>query len=278
MRLIATNEGICSDTGEVAVELWQTPLFDFVINENCTVAAGADLRINTPVGNMPTVTGPGYQQDGDFHAGLEQGYYDVVIVSPEGCESDTTVFIPKPLELLLKVAEDSFDIRLGEAIQLDAIVNQLGVSFQWTPDRWLESDTLADPIAEPHRDITYYVVATALNGCTKSDTVFVVVRIERDSGLYIPDAFTPNADGVNDVFYVRSLNPSVDFIEDFRVLDKYGEIVHFVEKCPAEQIVFGWDGSFNGGKAEAGIYRWQLVVVYKDDVRVPKNGYLMLAR
>jgi gliding motility-associated-like protein len=278
VRLIATNEGICSDSGEVAVELWQTPLFDFELLENCTVAAGTDLSINTDIGNLPTVTGPSYEQDGNFHAGLEQGYYEVFIVSPEGCENDTTVFIPKPLELLLQVAEDSFAIRLGETIQLDAIVNQLGASFQWSPDRWLESDTLADPVAEPHRDITYYVVATALNGCTKSDTVFVAVQVERDSGLYIPEAFTPNDDGINDIFYVRSINPSVDFIEDFRVLDKYGEIVHFVEKCPAEQVVYGWDGKFKGEKAEMGIYRWQLLVAYKDGVKTPKSGFLMLAR
>lgn len=280
VRLIATNEGICSDTGEVAVELWQTPLFDFGIIENCTVAAGTDLSINTPIGNVPTVTGPGYQQDGNFHAGLEQGYYDVLIVSPEGCENDTTVFIPKPLELLLQLAEDSFDIRLGETIQLDATVNQLGVRFKWTPDMWLESDTLPNPVGEPHRDITYYLTATALNGCTKSDTVFVAVLVERDSGLYIPEIFTPNEveDGINDIFYVRSVNPAVDYLEDFRVLDQYGEIVHFVEKCPAEQIAFGWDGTFKGKKAEMGIYRWQLLIVYKDGLKVPKSGFLMLAR
>lgn len=278
IRLFATNEGICSDTGEVAVELWQTPLFDFGTIENCTVAAGTDLNINTPVGNVPTVTGPGYQQDGNFHAGLGQGYYDVNIVSPQGCENDTTVFIPKPLELLLKVAEDSFDIRLGETIQLDAVVNQLSVQFKWEPGLWLESDTLADPVAEPFRDITYYVTATAPNGCTKSDTVFVAVEVERDSGLYIPEIFTPNADGINDVFYIRSVNPSVDYLENFMVLDKHGEIVHSVAECPAEQIVYGWDGTFKSEKAEMGVYRYQLIVVYKDGVRVPKSGFLMLAR
>ena len=278
VQLIATNEGICSDTGKVAVELWQTPVFDFGIKENCTVGLGADLSINTPAGNVPTVTGPGYQQDGNFHAGLAQGFYDVNIVSPEGCESDTTVFIPKPLELLLKVAEDSFDIRLGETIQLDATVNQLSVRFKWTPELWLESDTLANPVAAPFRDITYYLTATALNGCTKSDTVFVAVQVERDSGLYIPEIFTPNDDGINDIFYVRSVNPSVDHLEDFRVLDKHGEIVHYVEKCAAEQVVFGWDGTFKGEKAEMGIYRYQMKVVYKDGVQVPKSGFLMLAR
>lgn len=278
IQLIATNEGFCADTGFTTVQLFQSPLFDLERKENCLVAAGTDLRIYTPSGNVATVTGPNYQRDGDLHPGLTAGFYDIHIVSPEGCPNDTTVYIAKPSELLLQVSEDSFDISLGESVVLDAVVNKLAVLFQWSPGLGLDSDTIAQPVATPLRTVQYLVRATDSNGCFKTDTVFIKVRVDRDAGVYIPDVFTPNGDGANDVFYVRSIHPGLAKIEQFRILDKYGEIMFDLPETLPEQPAFGWDGTFKTEKAEAGLYRYQLVLVYTDQERVIKTGYLLLAR
>jgi len=282
--LTATNEGICSSTGAATAQVFQTPLFDFKLKENCRVVEGTDLSIITPVGNRPTVTGTNYLKDGTLHPGLPQGFYNVVIDSPEGCQNDTTIYITEPAELTLQVEEDSFDLHLGETAQLNAFVNELNVRLQWLPARWLSSDTILHPLAAPERTVTYVITATDSKACEVHDTVFIAVRIERDSGLYIPNVFTPNdngaggPDGVNDLFYIRSVNPAVDHLEDFRVTDKYGEVMHYVAKCPAEQDAYGWDGTLRGQKAEQGVYTYRVVVVYKDGVRTPKSGSLLLVR
>lgn len=284
VQLTASNEGICFSAGTAGVKVFQTPLFNFDLQEHCRIVEGTDLSILTDAANRPTVTGTGYQKDGALHPNLPKGFYNVLIDSPDACQNDTTLYITDPAELTLQVTQDSFDLQLGETAQLDAFVNQLKVALQWTPARWLSNDTLLDPLAAPSRTVTYVIQATDAKGCIVRDTVFIAVRIERDSGLYIPNVFTPNAngtggpDGVNDLFYIRSVNPSVDHLEEFRVLDKYGEIVHHVAQCPVEESAYGWDGTFRGQKAEQGIYRYQVVVVYKDGVKVPKSGSLLLAR
>ncbi len=284
VQLTASNEGICSSTGTGLVTVSQTPLFDFVLKENCRIAQGTDLSILTLPANRPTVTGTGYSMKDTFHPGLPKSFYNVLIDSPDGCQNDTTIYITDPAELTLYVEEDSFDLQLGQTAQLAAVVNQISPALLWLPARWLSSDTILRPVAEPDRTVTYVITATDAKGCTVTDTVFIAVRIERDSGLYIPNIFTPNdpgaggPDGVNDLFYIRSSNPSVDHLEEFRVIDKYGEIVHYVARCPAEQSAYGWDGTFRGQKAEQGVYRYQLLVVYKDGVTVPKSGSLLLAR
>lgn len=284
VALTASNEGICSSTGTATVQVFQTPVFDFNLKENCRVMDGTDLSIVTPAANRPTVTGTNYSKDGTLHPNLPKGFYNVLIDSPEGCQNDTTIYLTDPAELTLSVEEDSFDIQLGEAAELVAQINLLGIAPQWVPARWLSSDTILRPIAAPDRTTTYVVSATDSKGCTVTDTVFINVRIERDSGLYIPNAFSPNAngaggpDGVNDLFYIRSSNPSVVGLEDFRVTDKYGEVVHHVDRCPAEQSAYGWDGTFRGQKAEQGVYQYRVVVVYKDGVRAPRSGNVLLIR
>lgn len=284
VQLTASNEGICSSAGTGLVQVSQTPLFDFDLHENCRIAQGTDLIILTDAANRPTVTGTGYSMKDTFHPGLPKGFYNVLIDSPDGCQNDTTIYLTDPAELTLYVEEDSFDLQLGQTAQLKAVVNQISPALLWSPARWLSSDTILRPVAAPDRTVTYTITATDAKGCTVTDTVFIAVRIERDSGLYIPNIFTPNdpgaggPDGVNDLFYVRSSNPSVDHLEEFRVIDKQGEIVHYVARCPAEESAYGWDGTFRGQKAEQGVYRYQLLVVYKDGVTVPRSGSLLLAR
>lgn len=284
VQFIATNEGICSDTTQQTITVFQTPVFDFDIDPQCTVAEGTELQVITDAFNYVLVSGPNYSATGDFHDSLATGTYAIQITSPDGCENDTSLFLLPPNELFLSVAEDSFDILLGDSIRLEAKVNQSGVQFRWTPPLYLTSDTISNPSARPFRSIVYTVVGTNLLNCSKTDTIWVQVHINRDTGLFIPNAFTPNADGINDIFYVRSSNPSVARYEVFQVFDKYDEKVFDVhnisggEKAVPDNPVWGWDGNFRGGKAEMGSYRYVITLLYVDGEKRTATGTLQLIR
>ena len=271
VTLLATNEGICSATTQQMVTVYQTPLIDFILDEQCTLDLGFNLTIETPPGNHVQVTAPGYDRTGDFHPGLLENDYHVYIKTPEGCANDTTIVILPVDELYLHVSQDSFAILLGDSVQLEAEVNMVNVTFGWFPTVRLDNSTIFNPEAKPWEPISYTVTATDDRGCIKTAVVYIEVVVDRDSSLFVPNAFSPNGDGENEVFYVRNQsNPSIDKILEFRIFDKWGEKVFDVRDLPEgdqaapENIYFGWDGTFRGGKAEAGTYHFQIVIGYVD--------------
>jgi gliding motility-associated-like protein len=285
VTLIATNEGICSDTTTQNITVFQTPIFDLDLEEKCTVDSGFNLIIHTPLNNFVKVTSNGYDSTGDFHAALPENDYFIYIKTPEGCENDTTIVVLPVLELNLSIAQDSFHILLGDSVQFDIDVNKNGVLFDWSPRAYLDDYNDQNPTAKPFNPINYIVVATDDRGCTKSDIIVVEVTKDRDSSLFIPNAFSPNGDGNNDVFYVRNeRNPSIIGIIQFEIYDKWGEKVFDVhnlddgKKAVPENPYFGWDGDFRGKKAEAGTYRYQIAILYVDNFPRTFEGSLILIR
>lgn len=285
VRLIASNEGICYDTAEQAVVVFQTPNIAFTLDPQCTLAEGTHLTVLAPETNYVLVSGPDkYEKNGSFHPKLPSGYYTISITTPENCRRDTLIFLLPPNELQLWLDEDSFDIRLGERVQLQARVNQTGVTFQWSPSARLDRSDVPNPVATPWQTAVYVVTATNLAGCPKTDTAHIRVRIDRDEGLFIPNAFTPNGDGINDIFYVRNSNPAIEGFNRFQIFDKYDEKVFDALELPdgheaaPENPLWGWDGTFRGGKAEMGAYRYVLELRYVDGVVRALVGTIHLLR
>ena len=127
-------------------------------------------------------------------------------------------------------------IVIGQPLQLFAAGN--GTSFNWTPSRWLNSDTLQNPVSLAQDNITYVVTAFNAAGCSASDTIRVAV-FKTVADLYIPDAFTPNGDGLNDDFKPIALG--ISKLHYFRVYNRYGEVVFSTSR-----IGDGWDGKHKG--------------------------------
>ncbi len=284
VRLIASNEGICFDTVEQRVVVFQTPDIHVQIDPHCTVAEGTDLTVLTQASHHIQVTGTGYQRIGDFHPSLSSGNYSIRVTSPEGCTRDTALFILPPNELHLWLEEDSFTIQLGERVPLQAYVNQTNVTFTWIPPTHLSRPDISNPIAAPWVSTTYTVLAENAEGCVKRETVWIGVLIVRNVGLFIPDAFTPNGDGVNDIFYVRNSNPAIVGIDRFQIFDKYDEKVFDVRDLPGgheaapENPSWGWDGTFRGSKAEMGSYRYVVELRYVDGMVRAIQGTVQLIR
>ena len=279
-----SNDGICPDTAQVSFEVFPIPELQVTTALHCTAAAGTDLVATTGLQDNLLVIGPGYNAPGGVHNGLTPGSYTVRAESKEGCFLDTIVYALPVNELLLHVEQDYFELILGASASLSAIVNKTDVDFLWSPGTWLSDPAIADPVSRPIQPIIYTITATDNNGCTKTDTVRIDLSIDYDAALFIPNAFTPNNDGVNDVFYARSNMADALRIDYFRIFDKYNETVFDLaaleghENATPEDLLFGWDGLFRGEKAEAGSYRFTISVVFPDGIHRTFAGTVQLIK
>ena len=118
----------------------------------------------------------------------------------------------------------------GRSVQLNA---NGGINFSWEPADLLDNANIYNPVASPLETTTFTVNAQDYIGCENSDTVMVVVV---DGEFWAPDAFTPNGDGMNDVFYIRGVSYNVKEFS-FRIFDEWGSLI-FMSENPDK----GWDG------------------------------------
>lgn len=126
-----------------------------------------------------------------------------------------------------------------------------GYSYSWTPADGVGNPTNAQTNAQIDQT-TVFTFTVSDNFCAKSDTVQVKVLefVCGDPFIFIPNAFSPNKDGENEVLYVRS-----QLVEKmlFRIFDRWGEMV-FESTSPAN----GWDGTFKGRACDPDVYDYYL--------------------
>ena len=140
---------------------------------------------------------------------------------------------------------------------------------------WLPENSLFDPLSRstlvaPSKDTRYYFVAISDSGCRNMDSV--LVRVEVNALLLIPTAFSPNNDGVNDLFrIVTFLN--VSKINTFTVFNRWGEQVF-----QTDQAEEGWDGTFRGQPQPAGVYVWYIQATDPRGEAIFRKGNITLVR
>jgi gliding motility-associated-like protein len=124
-----------------------------------------------------------------------------------------------------------------------------GSQYQWSPAGLLNNPFIANPVATLTQDQTFILMVQNEFGCR--DTDIVHIRVLAGPAIYVPTAFTPNGDGLNDVF--RPIPVGIVSLDFFRVFNRYGELVY-----ETRELNKGWDGSFKGLKQNTGNFVWQV--------------------
>lgn len=136
----------------------------------------------------------------------------------------------------------------------DAQLNTSGKNiyrYAWTHPESLSCDTCANPIATMSVTTTYFVTVSTDFGCLASDSVTIHLYCD-ESQIFIPNAFTPNNDGENDVFYPRGNGVSI--IKAFRIYNRWGEVLFERTGISINDALNAWDGSYKGGGPRPDVY------------------------
>ena len=156
---------------------------------------------------------------------------------------------------------------IDQPLQLSATGGDI---YLWTPSTWLSDPTIQNPIALPQDDTQYVVRVSNLDGCFGLDTIRVrVYKVLPD--LFIPDAFTPNGDGINDIF--KPLALGLRSVDAFRIYNRWGQMVF-----STSAIGKGWDGTFGGSQQSPGTYVWYAEGTDYKYKKIYRKGYVVLIR
>lgn len=168
--------------------------------------------------------------------------YTVTMTDPLGCVAQASVLVDVHPVNAVHAYWDRV-IEYGSSAPLLAIGNG---TFTWTPAATLDSATTATPLASPLEATTYTVHMTDANGCITTDAVTIIVP----GVLFIPNTFTPNADGHNDAF--GAWGTDITAI-DLQVFDRWGKLVWTAQSMDAR-----WDGTYKGQQAPIDTYVWKV--------------------
>lgn len=214
-----------------------------------------------------------FQTDSIF-TGLEAGMYNVVVQDSMECLAATTVTLIEPEELVVELSRDTI-IDLGFEAKLFSYVFPWlrPVSIQWSPSDEMDCGDCFTPTVLPTMSGQYFATIIDSTGCTSTDSLYITVNKNRP--IFIPNAFSPNADGVNDFFTVFG-NPAAQTVRLMRIYNRWGALMYEGQNLPLNAPSIGWDGRFKGEKMGMGVYVYYIevgfidgeVVVFEGDVSI----------
>jgi gliding motility-associated-like protein len=149
------------------------------------------------------------------------------------------------------------------------------VSWQWTPGDDLSCSNCATPVATIKRNRTYNAKVTNEYGCTGTDSMNIKTFCE-NTQVFIPNAFTPDGDGLNDILMVRG--KGIALVRSFRIFSRWGELVFEKTNFPPNDPAFGWDGKIRGVTGPGEVYVYTADVVCDNDVINTYKGNVTLLK
>lgn len=238
--------------------------------------AGSIEIQNIQGGNAPYLiafNGAAFQNE-YFFDNLNGDNYDIFIQDVNGCEYQETVILEAPDELIIDIGSD-VRLNLGDSIPLEIVANQPLNSILWSPAEGLSCTDCPAPFVHAQETTTYTIEAIAENGCQANTSITVLVN--KDRPIFVPTAFSPNGDGINDEFRIF-VGSGVAKIKRLEVYNRWGGLVFGVEEVLPNEKAAQWNGRFKGEEVEGGVLVWLLEIEYINETNEILVGEINLIR
>ncbi len=206
---------------------------------------------------------------------LPAGNYSLTIQDASGCEWNSMIEITEPPEVMVSLGEDIY-LELGESTVLQAMTNIS--SFDLDSVNWINIDNLEcedclEQAITPLFTSGYGVFLMNENGCATEDEIIVYVNNKKR--IYIPNAFSPNGDGYNDIFMIYG-GLGIAEIETFQIFSRWGDLVFERSNFQPNDPTMGWDGFFKGEKMNPAVFVFFAKIKYTNGETEIMKGDLFL--
>ncbi len=248
---VTSSIGCKSDTLFRPFIMKTTPVVEMNFADTCKYApvvfSANETSTNTGIILWNWEFGDGQAGNGNntTHVYTMNGEYTVSLygISAEGCSSDTIV------ERINIYGTDAFagNDTIAAALQPIRLNATGGMSYEWSPSEGLSATNISNPLVTITEDKTYYLKAYTPGGCESYDTINI--KIYKGPELYVPGAFSPNGDGLNDV--LRVIPIGIRQLNNFTIYNRFGEKIFSTSDASR-----GWDGTLKGAAQQTGTYVW----------------------
>lgn len=214
---------------------------------------------------------------------LVPGNYSITVRDTNNCSFSHNFQIGGTVPPIARIAyqidsvryySDTVYLNIGDSLRLIADTDSTH-NLIWSPVKELSCAECMSPIARPVETTQYVLAVTDSISCTRYDTITVIVR-DSESGFWMPNAFTPNEDEVNDVIFPNGMN--IDNVVYWRVYDRWGEKIYEVNDFDTNDKTVGWDGTYRSRALEANVYTYTAEVVFKNKKKQFYKGSFTLIR
>ena len=275
-----TDNAGCSTSAQYNVDNNVLPIMvdDIITPVLCGEPNGAiDLTITPSSGNTFIWSNGSTTEDLD---NITTGHYEVTITAQNGCNTSLAFDVPgsQGVQVTLEAnASSSGAYLITITVQLNVLPAAIDTII-WLPENLFNCNTsvcLEQTISRPDTKTEIKVIAIDTNGCLAQG--LLVLEEVSNPKVYIPNVFSPNGDGINDVFTVYG-NNDVDRIVELQIFDRWGNQVFINREFPPNEINFGWDGTFRNKDMNPAVFAYWARVRYKDGTEAPHKGDVTIVR
>ena len=280
----ATNANGCVTEGQVSVS--SSPIV-IALGDDLTICRGEEASVDVEVvdGTLSSLlllneAGQVVDTASNLNFGFTpqaSGIYRAVATNAAGCTDTVSIGInlsSVSTDLMVIGGLDSA-IYPGASLDLGAISNG-ATSFQFNSDSSYISIADSSAVVAPRVTTTYTVTATNELGCTASAslTIQVLDFICDRPYLFVPNVFTPDGDGINDVFFVDGVNVDETY---YAIYNRWGELV-FESRELGNENGNGWHGTFRGQVVEPDVYGLYVRILCRDGEEFKTQGNVTVIR
>ena len=199
--------------------------------------------------------------------------YRVIGEDDRKCFKDTNFVTIKVYPIPTVEAGQDKTINVGQTVDLVPNVSGDVSSVNWFPTTNIVGSHYPAITVKPNETTDYIIEVKNPGGCKTRDkvTVFVVCN---GANVFIPNTFSPNGDGMNDIFYPRGTG--LFRIKTFRVFNRWGEVVYEKNAFMPNDASSGWDGKHNGQKLTPDVYVYTVEIVCDNNSTLVFKGNIAL--
>jgi gliding motility-associated-like protein len=207
--------------------------------------------------------------------GTQNTVYTATLSDSTGClnSSATVNILIKPLAVV-DAGPDKFYPK-GTSFSITPTYSNNIISYLWTPSDLLDCSDCAAPNGVATATRKYIVKVTSDSGCVAFDSLRIAIDC-KSANLFVPSAFSPNNDNLNDLFY--PVTNGIASITKFTIFNRMGEVIYQASNFSPNDKFYAWDGKFKGVKQPIGTYIYSIEAICEIGEKILKKGSVILLR